>query len=277
MHNTHRQRSLTRTPPPAARGTPEIQVRKKTLEILSHINRRVRDSPAVGLPLPELCALFTDASTPPTVRNFAIVYVEMAFERAPEASRLLHAPALLRGVGAASAAHRPILLRLACWGFEPLANPNHAALPPSQEKALELYPFMRTPADAAAFVEFATDLALYRPPSQGTGLPVMGLAGLPPGHGHTHSHSHSHGGGAGGAGGGHGHSHGGEAEAAAPAAPAGPPPPAAGLSRDAAAAVEGARRERTTQITPFSSLFCVLFVLLRFPRGGCAFPAVSFL
>lgn len=187
-------------------------------------------------------ALYSSPSTAAIVRNFAIVYVEMAFERAAPAARLAHAPQLLLGVAAASAAHRPILLRLALCGLEPLSNANHPGLPPSQDAARALYPFLSSPADAAAFVEFATHLALYRPPATGSGLPVMGLAGLPPGHGHahgggaagggghTHSHSHAHS---------HSHGDGGEAEAAE-AAPQGPPPPPAGLSRDAAAAVEGA-------------------------------------
>lgn len=37
----------------------------------------------IGLPLLELWKLYTDPAASPMVRNFAIVYVEMAFERAP--------------------------------------------------------------------------------------------------------------------------------------------------------------------------------------------------
>lgn len=37
----------------------------------------------IGMPLLALWKLYTDPAAAPMVRNFAIVYVEMAFERAP--------------------------------------------------------------------------------------------------------------------------------------------------------------------------------------------------
>jgi proteasome component ECM29 len=69
--------------------------RKKVLELLSHVNKRVKSQPALKLPISELLALFT-ADVPPgepaassaTVRNFALVYTEIAAERAAPADRL---------------------------------------------------------------------------------------------------------------------------------------------------------------------------------------------
>lgn len=50
---------------------------------MSHVNKRVKHHHEIGLPLLELWKLYTDPAASPMVRNFAIVYVEMAFERAP--------------------------------------------------------------------------------------------------------------------------------------------------------------------------------------------------
>nr|AAM14877.1 unknown protein [Arabidopsis thaliana] len=55
----------------------------QVLEILSHVNKRVKHQHEIGLPLLALWKLYTDPAAAPMVRNFAIVYVEMAFERAP--------------------------------------------------------------------------------------------------------------------------------------------------------------------------------------------------
>ncbi len=56
--------------------------------MLSHINKRVKDQAHIGLPLGELLALFQKAGAPPMVRNFALVYVEMAAARATPEQRL---------------------------------------------------------------------------------------------------------------------------------------------------------------------------------------------
>ena len=56
---------------------------EQVLEILSHVNKRVKHQPEIGLPLLELWNIFSEANAAPMVRNFSIVYIEMAFERAP--------------------------------------------------------------------------------------------------------------------------------------------------------------------------------------------------
>ena len=59
----------------------------QVLEILSHVNKRVKGRSAVKLPLAQL--LDTALSvTSPLVRNFGVIYAEMAFERADALERL---------------------------------------------------------------------------------------------------------------------------------------------------------------------------------------------
>ncbi|XP_024006132.1 proteasome-associated protein ECM29 homolog isoform X2 [Eutrema salsugineum] len=45
-------------------------VRNKVLEILSHVNKRVKHQHEIGLPLLDLWKLYTDPAASPMVRNF---------------------------------------------------------------------------------------------------------------------------------------------------------------------------------------------------------------
>ncbi|KAJ7960514.1 Proteasome-associated ECM29-like protein [Quillaja saponaria] len=71
-------------------------VRNKVLEILSHVNKRVKHQPQIGLPLPELWKLYSEPSTVPIIRNFCIVYIEMASERVSVKLPVQHQEIILR-------------------------------------------------------------------------------------------------------------------------------------------------------------------------------------
>lgn len=53
----------------------------QVIEILSHVNKRVKHQPIIGLPLSDLWKLYLESSSAPMVRNFCIVYIEMAIDR----------------------------------------------------------------------------------------------------------------------------------------------------------------------------------------------------
>lgn len=67
------------------------------LEILSHVNKRVKLQPQIGLPLSDLWKLYSESAAVPIIRNFCIVYIEMAFQRvnAKVSSRSLYLSACL--------------------------------------------------------------------------------------------------------------------------------------------------------------------------------------
>ena len=64
--------------------------KRKVLEILSHVNKRLKAVPAMPLPLEDLTALYVNEERPPTVRNFALIYVEQAHARAAPEARAAH-------------------------------------------------------------------------------------------------------------------------------------------------------------------------------------------
>ena len=49
--------------------------------MLSHVNKRVRGHDQIKLPLDALLDLYLSDSSAPLVKNFAVVYVEMAMDR----------------------------------------------------------------------------------------------------------------------------------------------------------------------------------------------------
>lgn len=60
----------------------------QVLEILSHVNKRVRGHEQIKLPLEALLDLYLSSTSAPLVKNFAIVYVEMAMDRSSPQQQL---------------------------------------------------------------------------------------------------------------------------------------------------------------------------------------------
>ena len=60
----------------------------QVLELLSHVNKRVKGHNDIKLPLLPLLELYNQNAGQPLVRNFSLVYMEMACERATPEERL---------------------------------------------------------------------------------------------------------------------------------------------------------------------------------------------
>ncbi|KAG1660153.1 hypothetical protein FOA52_007810 [Chlamydomonas sp. UWO 241] len=181
-------------------ATTHDAVRKKVLEILSHVNKRVKGQPSIKLPVAELLPMVSlepapgAPHAPPAdqlamVRSFALVYLEMAFERAPADARLEALSPLLVGLSSRPPQHRAICLRLSISALEALAGTSTSAalaLPAAvsatattadpgssasaahekaREAALAKYPFLGVPADRDLFLEHVLKFLLYQPRS----------------------------------------------------------------------------------------------------------------
>ena len=59
----------------------------QVLEILSHVNKRIKGHDSIALPLEALLDLSLAADSAPLVRNFGLVYAEMACDRATPQQR----------------------------------------------------------------------------------------------------------------------------------------------------------------------------------------------
>ncbi|EEE51617.1 hypothetical protein OsJ_32890 [Oryza sativa Japonica Group] len=87
-------------------------VRKLVMEILSHINKRVKHRPEISLPMLDLWRIYTESTSSTIVRNFCIVYIEMAFERLLSEDKGSIAPDLLINISNVTEQHQGIILRL---------------------------------------------------------------------------------------------------------------------------------------------------------------------
>ncbi|GKU93498.1 hypothetical protein SLEP1_g7091 [Rubroshorea leprosula] len=90
-----------------------LAVYNKVLEILSHVNKRVKHQPEIGLPLMDLWKMYSELNAPPMVKNFCIIYVEMAFERINLKEKENMAPMVLTNISKLPQQHQEIIMRIA--------------------------------------------------------------------------------------------------------------------------------------------------------------------
>ncbi|CAI5535091.1 unnamed protein product [Closterium sp. Naga37s-1] len=138
-------------------ASPHEASRKKVMEMLAHINKRVRGASAIHLPLSDLLALYCSATatTPapspsststtttsapllpaphPLTASFALVYTDMAFQRATPEEQAAAVPVLLRGIASRAAAHQDMLLRCALQGLLRYGSPRGVGSGPEEQQ-----------------------------------------------------------------------------------------------------------------------------------------------
>lgn len=145
-------------------------VRNKVLEILSHVNKRVKHQPEIGLPLSELWTIYSEANSAPMVRNFCILYVEMAMDRADRKDKENLSPMLLLGVSRLPHQHQEIILRLVVK----VIGDCHASGMNGEIAAK--YGLINDSQDRNVFIEFCLHTILYQQSSQRECPPGLSIA-----------------------------------------------------------------------------------------------------
>ncbi|GAY50905.1 hypothetical protein CUMW_130190 [Citrus unshiu] len=140
------------------------------LEILSHVNKRVKHQLEIRLPLAELWKVYTEPHAASMVKNFCIVYIEMAFDRASFKEKEDMGPVLIANVSKLPQQHQDIILRIAARvigechasGIDNEVAPKYRSISGSQDREL--------------FIEFCRHTMLYQMPPQGSGGSPPGLS-----------------------------------------------------------------------------------------------------
>ncbi|KAF5447658.1 hypothetical protein F2P56_033192 [Juglans regia] len=140
-------------------------VRNKVLEILSHVNKRVKHQLEIGLPLLELWKLYSEANAAPMVRNFCIVYIEMAFERVHGKEKEDLVPLLVVNISKLPHQHQEIILRIATKVIGE-CHSNHI-----DNEVAAKYRLINDSQDREMFIEFCFHTILYQSPSTSGGCP----------------------------------------------------------------------------------------------------------
>eukprot|EP00095_Tigriopus_kingsejongensis_P007808 maker-scaffold204_size260821-snap-gene-1.36 protein:Tk07808 transcript:maker-scaffold204_size260821-snap-gene-1.36-mRNA-1 annotation:"proteasome-associated protein ecm29-like protein" len=85
-------------------------VRKKVMELLVHINKRIKSNPRIQLPMDALLVQYQDPSATSFVTNFTIIYIKMGFPRVPVAKQAQLVGLLLAALEGKPASHQDSLL-----------------------------------------------------------------------------------------------------------------------------------------------------------------------
>ncbi|KAK5644780.1 hypothetical protein RI129_006080 [Pyrocoelia pectoralis] len=87
-------------------------VRKKVMELLIHINKRIKSRPVVQLPVEALLVQYQDPSATSFVINFTIIYIKLGFPRLPEEKQIELIPSMLNSIDSKPQSHQDSLLLL---------------------------------------------------------------------------------------------------------------------------------------------------------------------
>lgn len=87
-------------------------VKKKVMEILSHVNKRVKANASIKLPFETLLQQFTDDKVSTFVKNFTLIYLDMSASRLTPEELAQHLPEFLKGISLRPAPQRIALLHI---------------------------------------------------------------------------------------------------------------------------------------------------------------------
>ncbi|KPJ11247.1 Proteasome-associated protein ECM29-like [Papilio machaon] len=93
-------------------SSPHEQVRTKVMELLVHVNKRVKCRADVQLPVQTLLQLYKDPAANSFIINFSKIYITMGFPRLPREQQLILTPSLLEAIENKPQPHQDGILML---------------------------------------------------------------------------------------------------------------------------------------------------------------------
>ena len=111
-------------------------VRKKCMELLVHVNKRVKNNDNIQLPMEGLLEQYRNPNSTSFIINFTIIYIKMGFPRLPLERKVEHIPKLLHCLEDKPASHQesilvmilPFLEHLKCSSENPESKSNYLNL-----------------------------------------------------------------------------------------------------------------------------------------------------
>ncbi|KAI7869867.1 proteasome stabiliser-domain-containing protein [Spinellus fusiger] len=134
------------------------RARSKVMEILSHINKRVKASQSIQLPFEALLNQLIDDKIPVAVKNFTVIYLEMAVSRVSSEEAVQRIPQFLMGISRRPVTQQRTLLHMVLpllnqWK---LGDGNHTTA------RNDMFKFDDNPKDVSVIVGFFLDVLLYQ-------------------------------------------------------------------------------------------------------------------
>ncbi|XP_064476674.1 proteasome adapter and scaffold protein ECM29-like [Ornithodoros turicata] len=148
------QNALARFLPPVLLklSSPQDGVRKKVMELLVHVNKRLKTRPQVQLPMDALLVQYEDPAATSFVINFAVIYIKMGYPRLEVSRRVELLPVLLNCIRGKPQQHQDSLLLMA------LLTLPHVKIPQDPEQCVHLLGLSDKPQAAKMLSEIILDL-----------------------------------------------------------------------------------------------------------------------
>jgi proteasome component ECM29 len=145
-------------------GFPDTSIRNKVMEVLTHINKRVRQTDNIKLPFEKILELFmnaTDEKNGAMTRNFSIIYLDMAFERLEKKGEIV--PQLFEGISTKLVSQQDVLLRLILEALPSIKVPTYGEQNEEREKFMATFAsFKVNKNDKLLLLDFLRDYMLFR-------------------------------------------------------------------------------------------------------------------
>ncbi|XP_050294249.1 proteasome adapter and scaffold protein ECM29-like [Anthonomus grandis grandis] len=129
-------------------------VRKKVMELLIHVNKRIKTRPNIQLPVEALINQYTDPAASSFVNNFTIIYIKSGFPRLSTDKQAELVPLIINALKGKPKLHLDSLLML----IVPLLG--KVKVPTEPEKKKSLFDLDKNPDVAKYFLDILLDVLL---------------------------------------------------------------------------------------------------------------------
>ncbi|XP_059580608.1 proteasome adapter and scaffold protein ECM29 isoform X1 [Alligator mississippiensis] len=162
-------------------------VRKKVMELLVHLNKRIKSRPKIQLPVETLLVQYQDPAAVSFVTNFTIIYVKMGYPRLPVEKQCELAPTLLTAMEGKPQPQQDSLMHLL------IPTLFHMKYPVEPLKAASPFNLAEKPKTVQLLLDFMLDVLLMPygyvlnesqsrqnvPSAQGSSSSSTGSSGIP--------------------------------------------------------------------------------------------------
>ncbi|KAL8623767.1 hypothetical protein ACOMHN_054073 [Nucella lapillus] len=152
----------------------EEAIRKKVMELLVHINKRLKSRSRVQLPVQALLSLFQDAGATPFVTNFTILYIKMGYPRMSVEEQAELIPLLMTCLESRPVNQQDLLLQLMIPALQ------HIKMPRTVGERREKFQLRDKPLTRRLLLDYMMDLLLLTYSYHNVAAATEGGGGPPP-------------------------------------------------------------------------------------------------
>jgi len=141
-------------------GSPHNNVKEKVFSICNHISKRIKSNTDIKLPTDKLLELFTSDNSSNFVNNFALLFLEIAFNRSTEEEKVALIPKLINNITKRNNAQKMQIFQIFINTLECF---NKRQVEFSKAANHDIFNFNEYPNDLKFILEKFADMLLFIP------------------------------------------------------------------------------------------------------------------